>query len=206
MTNVSYTYLSEFNALTKNSDSQKKLSFVRQNQVYFHPAFAEQLSGKTIVKNLAKRGITPAYQQDIAEFKALYPDSPILQEIAQLLNAKKDFTVGRPAMPFKVLELTGKEISLQDFQGKVVYLDFWSSSCVPCIVDIEQVKKVKEHFKGRNDIVFLYISLDTNEEKWKNAINKYAIKGTHGIAFDTNPVIEDYAVVGIPSYFIIGKV
>lgn len=205
ITGLSYTYLSEFSNLTQNSDTHSKVSIVRQNQVYFHPAFAEELSGQTIFKNIAKRGITPKYQEEVKEFKTLYPDSRILQEIEQLIGAKKDFTVGNPAIPFKVLDLTGKEVSLEDFHGKVVYLDFWASWCAPCIVDIEQSKKVKEHFKGRDDIVFLYISIDENETYWKKAIEKYKIEGVHGIAPDDNPIKEKYSISTIPSYFIIGK-
>jgi len=163
------------------------------------------LSGQTILKYITKHGITPKYQEEVTEFKALYPDSPIMEEIEQLLNAKKDFTVGKPAMPFKVLDLNGKEVSLKDFKGKVVYLDFWASWCAPCLVDIQQSGKVKEHFKNRDDIVFLYISIDENETYWKKAIEKYTIKGTHGIAPETNPIQKDYAISGIPSYFIIGK-
>lgn len=205
ITSLNYTYLSEFNTLFKSSDSQNKVSIVRQNQVYFHPAFAEELSGQTILNNITKHGITPKYQENIAEFKILYPDSPIIQEIEQLSEANKDFTVGKPAMPFKVLDLDGKEISLQDFQGKVVYLDFWASLCGPCIVDIDQSKKMKEYFKDRNDLIFLYITVDSNEASWKSAIKKYNIKGVHAVASDDNPILKAYAVSTLPSYFIIGK-
>lgn len=205
ITSLNYTYLSEYNTLFKNSDSPNKVSFVRQNQVYFHPAFAEELSGQTILKHIVKHGITPKYQAEIAEFKALYPDGTIMQEIEELLGAKKDFIVGKPAIPFKLVDLNGKEISLKDLQGKVIYMDFWASWCGPCVRDIWSARKMKEHFKDRDDIVFLYISRDFNETDWKSAIEKYNIKGIHVLASDESPIIKDYAISSMPSYFIIGK-
>ena len=205
VTSLYYNYLSEFTRLTQNSDLKKQASVVRQNQVYFHPAFAERLSSSVILKDLSDHGINPTYQKNLEEFKTVYPYSAALQEIENLEVTKQDFIVGKPARPFKVVGLNGNEVQLKDFAGKVVYLDFWASWCSPCIVDIANSKKVKEHFKGRNDIVFLYISRDTDETKWKTAIEKYKIEGVHGVAADDNPIGKDYAISMLPSYFVIGK-
>jgi len=205
VTGLYYTYLSEFSQLTQNPELHKQVSIVRQNQVYFHPAFAERLSSSVILKDLNDHGINPTYQKNLEEFKTVYPNSAALQEIENMEVTKQDFIVGKPAKPFKVVGLNGNEVQLKDFAGKVVYLDFWASWCSPCIVDIANSKKVKEHFKGRNDILFLYISRDADETKWKAAIEKYKIEGVHGIATDDNPIGKDYAISMLPSYFVIGR-
>jgi peroxiredoxin len=99
----------------------------------------------------------------------------------------------------------GKMVSLTDFKGKVVYLDFWASWCLPCMMEVTYAKILQDSF-AKKDVVFLYISIDANEKDWKNAIEKKGMKGIHfNIDEQTNLVYKKYAINGIPAYFLIGK-
>lgn len=62
-------------------------------------------------------------------------------------------------------------------QGSVVLLDIWASWCKDCIVGMPTVKQLT---KAYPDVKFVYISLDKDEKKWKDGMEKYDFKsGQH---------------------------
>jgi thiol-disulfide isomerase/thioredoxin len=77
----------------------------------------------------------------------------------------------RMAPPFAVTSLDGQHISLDDLQGKVVLIDFWATWCAPCREALPHVRDIARKFQGQ-PLVLLSISLDTDERKWKEYIEK----------------------------------
>lgn len=119
---------------------------------------------------------------------------------------KLPFTVGSKAYPFKMKDAQGNLVSLEDFKGKVVYLDFWASWCRPCLGEIPAGEELKKYFAGK-DVVFINISIDEGEQNWIAAKNRYSISGIHLLSNNGNSpeVQKKYKVTSIPSYFLIGK-
>lgn len=113
---------------------------------------------------------------------------------------------GKPAPHFELPDLDGKKVSLTDFHGKVVYLDFWASWCGPCISEVPAAQKLEETFAGKK-IVFVKISLDEKEENWRNKIKQKNIQGINLLAkgFNNNPLAQSYNVKGIPHYILIDR-
>ena len=70
---------------------------------------------------------------------------------------------GNNASVFTLKTRDGKNVSLTDFKGKVVYLDFWASWCGPCMMEMPSAKKLQDTF-AKQDVVFLYVSVDDNLE------------------------------------------
>src|SRR5690606_38180730 len=95
---------------------------------------------------------------------------------------------------------------LSDLKGKVVYIDFWASWCKPCLEQVPHAKTLKEELEGK-DVVFLYISIDTDTSSWKKMIELKQINGLHGIVYGgfSSVPMKLYQINGIPQYFIIGK-
>jgi peroxiredoxin len=114
---------------------------------------------------------------------------------------------GLPAPNFSLSNEKGKMISLSDFKGKVVYVDFWGVGCGPCIYDIDHSGPYLHNKYKDNDIVFINICVDSGEKAWKNAIKEHKLTGVNLNAegWTKNPVCKTYGVNGIPRYLIINK-
>jgi len=117
----------------------------------------------------------------------------------------------RPAAPnFTLDDITGKKVSLSDFKGKVVYIDFWATWCGPCLAEIPHSKKLKDKFVGNDSIVFMYVSVDNEDyiEEWKALVKKKGLTGVQLIARDGGKeerVGERYGLQFIPRFVLIDK-
>ncbi len=115
---------------------------------------------------------------------------------------------GNEAPPFKLKDLAGKEVSLTDFKGKLVYIDFWGIYCAPCIYQIKNYSaKLMEKYKGK-DIVFLNICVDPKvDEDWKAKVKELNVDGINLISkgWTNSQVCKDYNISGIPAYVLIDK-
>jgi thiol-disulfide isomerase/thioredoxin len=75
----------------------------------------------------------------------------------------------RMAPPFAVTTSSGEKLSLDDLQGKVVLVDFWATWCGPCRAAMPSIKKIANKFQGEPFVV-LSVSLDSEEQKWKDFV------------------------------------
>ena len=107
------------------------------------------------------------------------------------------------APEFTLDDLDGQPVSLSQFKGQVVLLDFWASWCGPCISDLPNLRRIKEK-TATLPVVFLNISLDADEAAWREAIDKHEIEGVHMRANGfSSDVAKSYQVTGIPSYYLV---
>ncbi len=127
------------------------------------------------------------------------------QKMQEQADAQKNAMVGKPAPSFKFADVNGKEYSIADFKGKVVYLDAWASWCGPCKQQIPAAKELEEKFKGK-DVVFLAVSIDANEDAWKKCLTDYSPAGIHVIAKgDGGAFSRNYGIMTIPRYYLIDR-
>jgi peroxiredoxin len=54
-----------------------------------------------------------------------------------------------PAPQFALKELSGKSVSLSDYKGKVVLLNFWATWCVPCRAEIPDLVRLQKEYQSR---------------------------------------------------------
>lgn len=109
----------------------------------------------------------------------------------------------RMAPAFAVNTLDGQHISMDDLTGKVVLIDFWATWCGPCREALPHMQQIAKKFQGQ-PLVVLSVSLDTDEQKWKDFITK---NGMTWVQYRdggfTGPVSSLFGVKAIPQTFTI---
>lgn len=115
--------------------------------------------------------------------------------------------VGTVAPDFKMNTPDGKTIQLSKYaQGKSVVLDFWASWCPDCRKDAPEVVRLYEKYH-QHGIEFIGISMDTDVEAWKNAIEKFGItypQVSELKKFKETDIAKAYGVKWIPSMVVVG--
>ena len=115
-------------------------------------------------------------------FQLISPSSTVNKEIFDFINknvtdekvkeaAKKAYDVatklipGSPSPKFSNYEnFNGGTTSLDDFKGKVTYIDIWATWCLPCRGEIPALKELEKKFHGK-DVAFVSISIDQNKDE-----------------------------------------
>ena len=112
--------------------------------------------------------------------------------------------LGQPAPDFTFPDLDGKEVSLSDFQGKVVFVNIWATWCPPCREEMPSMQKLYERFEGQ-DFEILAVSIDADG---REAVAPFMqqMNLTFPTLLDPNEKIRSlYGITGVPESFIIDK-
>ena len=122
-------------------------------------------------------------------------------------KALSKLTAGSPAPEFTLTDNHGQPVSLSSFRGKTVYMDFWASWCMPCVVAMPDSKKLMEKYKDRQDIIFLYVNVRDDTKKWQRFLKKQKMGGIHLFATrdQSDKLLSDYSFSGLPHYVLIDK-
>jgi len=113
---------------------------------------------------------------------------------------------GQPAPEISLQDSTGKTVSLSDYRGKVVLIDFWASWCGPCRQENPNVVRMYQRFKDHGFEIF-GVSLDQERGKWVQAIQQDNIHWVHvsDLRGWQSSAAKLYAVSSIPSTFLVDR-
>ena len=143
----------------------------------------------------------------------LVQNSSLGKELLKELNGLRMGSPGSKAYVFASKELRGGQLSLADYKGKYVMLDFWASWCVPCRAGNPHLLSLYKKYKEKGFEIIGLSDDDSKPDAWKKAVEKdgigvwkHVLRGLKydGKAFDrTNDISDHFGIHTLPTKILI---
>mgnify|MGYP005755251277 CR=1 FL=1 len=210
---LSYTFVSFLRNYTTYYTNETGLQ--ETDKAYFKTAYTiagQKLQGQVksvaqahILKQSIQVGHLKYTNEMLQDFRASNKSPELEAYFAKLYSQHKEFAIGSPAPDFQLKDMNGAGVSLSDFKGKVVYLNFWSTSCGLCMVEMPNMQQLTSQLKDK-DVVFLNVGMDEDEANWKKTVTGRKLQGVHVYTKGMDAeLVKRYNLKDIPAYFLIDE-
>jgi len=111
---------------------------------------------------------------------------------------------GKEAKPFTLKDLEGRDVSLSDYSGKIVFLNFWATWCPPCRKEMPSMEALQKKL-GSEDFIILAVATD---RKGADLVRPFVEEKKLSIKVlidDRSDVSDAYGVIALPTTYIIGR-
>jgi thiol-disulfide isomerase/thioredoxin len=126
---------------------------------------------------------------------------------AKIIRAKAT-DKGKLAPNFTLIDKDGKKISLSDYKGRCVILDFWGSWCYSCREGHPHLRQIQEQYATKNLEIIMFGCRDYSKEKWLKAIEKDSLQAMRHVWVehkDPANVATLFDVTAYPTKIVIDK-
>lgn len=199
----------------------------RDEELMENYAFLSSLNGKyeealPVLANAVKEGkFEQKYIDQVKKcYKALNPDKDVDAYIADLKSVFIDkiktdvakLMINEAAPNFTVKDVNGKTVSLTDFKGKTIVLDFWATWCGPCVASFPAMQMAANRYANDPSVKFLFIHTWENVADPLTDAKSFLSKRNYkfDLYMDTKdpvtkapPAATIFKIDGIPAKFII---
>ena len=110
--------------------------------------------------------------------------------------------ISRP-VEIQLKDVFGNTVSLSDFRGNVVFLNFWATWCPPCVIEMPSMQKLHRRFKDKNFVMVAINSQETDAQV-KSFFDKYKLSFT-GLLDSSGEVGTGFDVNALPTTFVLDK-
>jgi len=154
-----------------------------------------------LVKQLELEGLTVENQKLMEEYLRVSTSDAYTAMAQMKLKEYELLRNGQPAIALIFKDALSTSRRLSDFKGKMIYVDLWATWCGPCIDELPALEELKGSYADQ-PIVFLPISIDSDEEAWQNFIirNERSLDKEFII---NRSALDAYKLITIPRYFLI---
>ncbi len=102
-----------------------------------------------------------------------------------------------------LVSFDNKLVSLNEFKGKTIFLNFWASWCPPCRAEMPTIQSLYEKMKNKNDVVFVLVTLDNDISKARKFVKDENF--TFPVFYLNSELPKVYDTGTIPATFVISK-
>jgi peroxiredoxin len=193
--------LKEFDDLLEKHKGEKTddtAQIILMKAMLYLEVFNDSATGKALVQQI---------KTDYPDTKAGKSAEGILANIELQEAAKKiqqTLVVGTKFPDFEEKDLDGKPLSVSNYKGKILLIDFWATWCAPCVFELPNVIKAYEKYHDKG-LEIVGISLDDSEPKLRSFLKDKNM--TWPQYFDgsrwKNKLAQKYGVQGIPATFLL---
>lgn len=107
------------------------------------------------------------------------------------------------APDFSVTDIQGRKLSLSEFHGKVVLLDFWATWCAPCLQEIPHFVDMQRKY-GEQGFQAIGISMDDGPKPVQQFYEEHKLN--YPVAIGSSKLAESYGgILGLPVTFVINR-
>ena len=178
-------------------DRKKGMEIMLNNPDYSFAAFTAYYQFQ--VHNISKDTMSLI----VNNFKKPITETIYFEHLNKLYSTIKRVAISAPAPAFSVPDVNGDIVTLNDYKGKYVLIDFWASWCAPCRATNPTLVKTYNGLKDRN-FTILGISVDKSRKGWLKAIEKDNLPWTNiSNVKGWDIVSDDYGVKAVPQNFLI---
>jgi thiol-disulfide isomerase/thioredoxin len=127
------------------------------------------------------------------------------QELERLFSDMGVLQVPPDADPLEIRlsDPTGRPVSLSEFRGKIVFINFWTTWCLACVIEMPSMEKLHQRFKDK-DFVMLAINLQESAARVKQFYKEYKLTFTTLLDI-TGDVGAALGIRSIPTTYILDK-
>ncbi len=111
---------------------------------------------------------------------------------------------GTAAPDFTLSDINGRKVTLSEFRGKVVLLNFWATWCGPCRAEMPALNNLYLDLKGKG-LVVLAVSVDPSDKPVRSFVSEKKLGFPVLLDKEKEVYFDSYAVVGLPAAFLIDK-
>lgn len=127
---------------------------------------------------------------------------PLLMVLAGCYGGTRPPRIGNPAPDFTVQD-SDRKLSLSDYKGKVVLLNFWATWCAPCIAEMPDLIALQEKMKDRG-VVVVGVSIDADEDAYHKFLKDYKVNFVT-VRDEERKTSTLYGTFGWPETYIIDR-
>ncbi|SKC19234.1 Peroxiredoxin [Alkalitalea saponilacus] len=177
-------------------------NFVKEN--------SNNVVGAFLALNMAQGLEVEELEEILEKLEANLSGHPYVVQLQEFLTpmqtqraAEAALSVGNEAPVFTLKDIEGNAVSLDQYRGKYVFLDFWAAWCRPCRIENPILKRAYDRFGG-DEFEIVSVSLDETTEAWKKAVEEDQLNWV--LLHDPmGSVAQTYAVQSIPNTWLLDR-